>query len=197
MYETWAFANVSSGKGKHFITEEQTNTVTTACNPASIGWQGTQVSAVVMRPGNLEHALSEVRSIPADIRAGLVPGVAREEFVKTAYIHAQIQIGLSGTGVGVNHACDRLHFKGIGTRAVNLPFSGPYHTLFIESANRAFAQLMEVFPLYEPTEDIRIVSSDDGRVLRNIDDIRDYMRVSRSGRCFNGHIQSRHSLIGA
>lgn len=146
MYETRAFANVSSGKGKHFITEEQTNTVTTACNPASMGWQGTQVSAVVMRPDNLEHALSEVRSIQADIRAGLVPGVACEEFVKTAYIHAQIQIGLSGTGVGVNHACDRLHFKGIGTRAVNLPFSGPYHTLFIESTNRAFAQLMEVLP---------------------------------------------------
>lgn len=178
VYETWAFANVSSGKGKHIITEDQANNFTPACNAASTGWRGTQISAVIIRPGNLEHALNEVRSIQADIRAGRVPGIAREEFVEAAYINSQIQIGLSGTGVGVNYACDRLHFKGIGTRAVNLPISGPYHTSFVESGNQAFSQIVEFLPLHPSNQGIRIVSSVDGRVLRNIDDIRDDMRVA-------------------
>ena len=105
-----------------------------------------------MRPGTLERTLSEVRLIQADIRAGLVPDVALEEFVETAYSNSQIHTGLSGTGLGADYACDRLPFKGIGTRAVNLALSGSYRTWIIESANWACTQ--ELSSLYQPNQDI-------------------------------------------
>lgn len=171
LYETWAFANSSSGKGRHIVTEMEGKPP---------GWRGTQVSAVVVRPGNLERALNEVQAVQNDIREKRVPGIACDEFVEVSYINSQVQLGLSGTGVGVNYACDRLRFKGLGARAVNLPISGPYHTSFVEAGNKAFSHIVDVLPLREPVPDLHIVSSVNGKELTSLDDVRYSLRVALS-----------------
>ena len=178
MYETWAFANVSSGKGSNLVLDEEE--AQSPDDTKYTDWRGTQVSAIVVRPGQLERALNEVQSVQAEIHAGRVPGIARDEFVETSHVNSQLQIVLAGTTVGVNYACDRLRFKGIGAHAVNLPMSGPYNTSFVETGSRAFAGLVDVMPLHEPCRDVKVVSSVDGRIFDNVEDIRDDLRVALS-----------------
>ncbi|SHO76453.1 Uncharacterized protein MSYG_0791 [Malassezia sympodialis ATCC 42132] len=175
IFETWGFANISSGKGGQleFATEETAKDGTQKAH-----WRGTQVSAVVLRPGMLDRALQEVQALQRQIEQGAVPGIAPQEFVATANVNSQVQIVLAGTTVGVNYACDRLTFRGMGARAVNLPVSGPYHTSFVNDAAHAYGQVVDVLPIQPPSPSMRLISSVDGREVKTVDDIRHDLRIS-------------------
>ncbi|WFD18429.1 [acyl-carrier-protein] S-malonyltransferase [Malassezia caprae] len=175
IFETWGFANVSSGKGGQLelATEDAAKDESQKAH-----WRGTQVSAVVLRPGMLDRALQEVESLQQEIEQGAVPGIAPQEFVAVANINSQVQIVLAGTTVGVNYACDRLNFRGIGARAVNLPVSGPYHTSFVDEAAQAYGHVVDVLPIQPPSPSMRLISSVDGHEIKTVSDLRHDLRVA-------------------
>jgi len=175
IFETWGFANISSGKGGQL----ELNTDETAKDkPQKTHWRGTQVSAVVLRPGMLDRALHEVQVLQQEIEQGAVPGIAPQEFVAIANINSQVQIVLAGTTVGVNYACDRLSFRGIGARAVNLPVSGPYHTSFVDEAAQAYGRVVDVLPIQPPSPSMRLISSVDGHEIKTVVDLRHDLRIA-------------------
>ncbi|WFD21445.1 [acyl-carrier-protein] S-malonyltransferase [Malassezia equina] len=175
MFETWGFTNISSGKGGqlHVTSDDVTRD-----QPQKAHWRGTQVSAIVLRPGMLDRALQEVQALQHEIEQGAVPGIAPQEFVATANINSQVQIVLAGTTVGVNYACDRLNFRGIGARAVNLPVSGPYHTSFVDEAAHAYGRVVDVLPIEPPSSSMRLISSVDGREIKTVDELRHDLRIA-------------------
>ena len=130
----------------------------------------------MVNAGKLQEALEEVALVADEIRAGRVTGLSADEFVGVANINSQLQIVLSGTRVGVSYACDRLRYRGLGARAVNLPVSGPYHTALMNSAADSFRHLVDVMPIREPDDALSLVSSVDGAVLHNVPEIRSDLR---------------------
>lgn len=174
VYETWGFANAASGKGSELVIGEPFEPLSeiAARDGSSRTWKGTQVSAVVLRPGRLDDALNEVASVQQEIHQGIVPGIASDEFVSVANINSRSQIVLAGTRVGVLYACDRLRFKALGARAVNLPVSGPYHTSIVSEAAKAYLSTVNVMPLSDPSPTLPVVSSVDGHILQDVADIR-------------------------
>lgn len=172
IYETWGFANAGSGKGSDLIVETLPSEPSPDEDGSTRKWKGTQVSAVVVRPGRLQDALREVDTVQHEIHNGLVPGIARDEFVAVANVNSQLQMVVAGTRVGVSYACDRLRFKLLGARAANLPVSGPYHTSMVKSATDAFRGVVDVMPIHDPSPDLAVVSSLDGHVYQDSVDIR-------------------------
>lgn len=171
VYETWGFANQSSGQGRALALSKDGQS-----DPKDHPfWRGTQMSAVVLRQGALDRALEEVAAVLTDIHRGDVDGVSRDEYVAVSNVNSQIQIVLAGTIVGVNYACDRLMYKGIGARAVNVPVSGPCHTSFVQSASDAFDTLIDKMSLQAPGP-LRVTSSVSGQVLNTADDVRQDLR---------------------
>ena len=171
IYETWAFANAGSGKGADLLYEEEAASASNEEAKASPGWKRTQMSGVVVRPGKLNAVIREVEQTMQDIRNGKVPSVARDEVVEVANINSQLQIVLSGTRVGVSYCCDRLRSKNLGARAVNLPVSGAYHSSLMLEASDFLRPAVKYMPLSDP-EGFSLVSSKDGRIVRNSDAIR-------------------------
>ena len=182
IYETWAFANAGSGLGSNLLVQDlpqASNAVSggqSAAPSARPTWKRSQVSAVMVNAGKLQEALEEVALVADEIRAGRVTGLSADEFVGVANINSQLQIVLSGTRVGVSYACDRLRYRGLGARAVNLPVSGPYHTALMNSAADSFRHLVDVMPIREPDDALSLVSSVDGAVLHNVPEIRSDLR---------------------
>ncbi|KOS13277.1 malonyl -acyl carrier protein transacylase [Malassezia pachydermatis] len=176
LYETWAFANMSFGKGRALQVDEDGNPKPVHENT----WRGTQISAVVLRYGQLQNALEEVKAVQADIQQGAVPGISPEEFVATSNINSEVQIVVAGTIVGVNYACDRLRYKGYGARAVNVPVSGPYHTSFVHSATEQYSDVIKYLPIELPSDHMRVVSSVDGSILTSEEAIRHDLSVALS-----------------
>ncbi|WFD29778.1 [acyl-carrier-protein] S-malonyltransferase [Malassezia sp. CBS 17886] len=175
VYETWGFSNAASGQGFSLLqpdAAEGDGTRGTGQGNGKPLWKGTQVSAVVVRPGKLQETLHEVDLVMDDVRACAVPGIASDEFVAVANINSQLQIVLAGTRVGVSYACDRLRFKGLGARAVNVPVSGPFHTSLASSAREAFEPLVDALPINDPHGPMRLVSSVDGSLLTSMSEIR-------------------------
>ncbi|KAJ1028392.1 hypothetical protein NDA16_001559 [Ustilago loliicola] len=174
IYETWAFANAGSGKGADLLYDQ--DSASSSSNPgetkAQPGWKRTQMSGVVVRPGKLQSVIKEVESVAEDIRNGKIPSVARDEVVEVANINSQLQIVLSGTRVGVSYCCDRLRSKNLGARAVNLPVSGAYHTSLMLEASDFLRPAVKYMPLSDP-QGFSLVSSKDGRVVPNVDAIRE------------------------
>ena len=174
IYETWGFANAGAGKGSELLVSEPSDDLADIAqhDGSSRTWKGTQVSAVVVRPGRLEDALREVEEVQRKIRNGEVQGIASDEFVAVANINSRLQIVLSGTRVGVMYACDRLRFKMYGARAVNLPVAGPFHTTMVSEAAKKYRSLVDVMPIGELCPALPVVSSCDGRIFENVDEVR-------------------------
>lgn len=174
IYETWGFANAGTGKGSELLVSEPSDDLADIAqhDGSSRTWKGTQVSAVVVRPGRLEDALREVEEVQREIRDGEVQGIASDEFVAVANINSRLQIVLSGTRVGVMYACDRLRFKMYGARAVNLPVAGPFHTTMVSEAAEKYRSLVDVMPIGGLNPALPVVSSYDGRIFQNIDEVR-------------------------
>ena len=175
IYETWGFANAGSGKGSALLVDEPASELIDVArhDGSARTWKGTQVSAVVVRPGRLDDALREVETVQQEIRRGDVQGIASDEFVAVSNVNSRLQIVLSGTRVGVMYACDRLRFKMFGARAVNLPVSGPFHTSMVSEAASNFRKLVEVMPISELSPSLPVVSSFDGRAYKDAGDIRE------------------------
>mgnify|MGYP001507487960 FL=1 len=170
VYETWGFTNAGSGKGGHLVLDDAT-----LAGSKGPRWKGTQVSAIVVRSGSLQAAMDEVSIVMRDIQRGSVPGIARDEFVAVSSVNSHLQIVLSGTRVGVNYACDRLMFKRLGARAVNLPIGGPFHTSLVDSASEAYGRVIDVLPM-EMSDGTPVVSSVHGRLLSSVEDVRAELR---------------------
>ncbi|WFD42217.1 [acyl-carrier-protein] S-malonyltransferase [Malassezia psittaci] len=175
VYETWGFANAGAGKGSELLMTEDADDLPgiAAHDGSPRNWKGTQVSAIVVRPGRLQDALKEVESVQQEIQRGDVQGIAPDEFVAVSNINSRLQIVISGTRVGVMYACDRLRFKMIGARAVNLPVAGPFHTSMVTDASKIFESLVEVLPINEPSQSLPVVSSRDGQTFTSASDIRE------------------------
>lgn len=133
-------------------------------------WKRTQISGVMVRPGMLQQVLEEVKHVQADINSGFVYAVSPDEVVEVANINSSLQIVLSGTRVGVSLACDRLRFKNLGARAVNLPVSGPYHSSIMQGA--VLGPALANLPLRDPDAGMTLISSVDGSLMSTADQIR-------------------------
>ncbi|WFD07603.1 [acyl-carrier-protein] S-malonyltransferase [Malassezia vespertilionis] len=178
VYETWGFTNAASGKGNRLLGEEEGVVGALATQRSNDGrrssyWKGTQVSAVVLRPGRLDDALQEVEVVQSEIRNGAIPGVACDEFVAVSNINSQLQIVVSGTRVGVSYLCDRLRFKQLGARAVNLPVAGPFHTSMVADAAKAYKALVDEIPIAPHTSSMHSVSSVTGEVHNDVERTRE------------------------
>lgn len=202
VYETWAFANAGNGKGADLVDEMMDTGGVPITNSTTDGqvvknevemqkgiaggangsvheglsakrsWRRSQMSGFMVRAGKLNEVLSEVAKISQEIKSDQIPGVSTDEVVEIANINSQLQVVLSGTRVGVSLSCDRLRNLGLGARAVNLPVSGPYHTSLMAGAAEALYPMVEHMPLSDPSENMGLISSVDGKVLRTENDIR-------------------------
>ncbi|KAK0549234.1 [acyl-carrier-protein] S-malonyltransferase [Tilletia horrida] len=145
VFQTWAFANASSHQSSELAEDEFEQQ--SAHRPH---WKRTIMCGVVVRPGQLQRLIREVKLIKESIEKGNVYGIEKDEFVDIANYNGERQIVLGGTKIAVDYTCERLRSKGLGARAVNLPTSGPYHTAMMKGAQELLLSAINALPLRPP-----------------------------------------------
>ncbi|KAL9937943.1 hypothetical protein V8E36_003488 [Tilletia maclaganii] len=147
VFQTWAFANASSTHAENPSTTDDEFVHQSASRPH---WKRTIMCGVVVRPGQLNRMVREIKTVKEQIEKGQVAGLERDEFVDVANFNGERQIVLAGTTHAVTYACERIRSKGYGARAVNLPTSGPYHTSMMKGAQELLLPAINALPLRPP-----------------------------------------------